>query len=99
MGLLLKLARGEFFAAGAGRRSADHTVSNRGHPGDWTDPRVAPQDLGIAEIHTRGTVEDVLVAEAEALYLCVPMVWVFGARKEEIVTHALELLGCADARP
>ena len=66
---------------------------------DRTDPRVAPQDLGIAEIHTRGTVEDILVAEAEALYLCVPMLWVFGARKEEIVTRALELLGCADARP
>jgi 3-hydroxymyristoyl/3-hydroxydecanoyl-(acyl carrier protein) dehydratase len=99
MGLLLKLARASFLRpvlAGDRLIIQSRIVAIQR---DRTDPRVAPQDLGIAEIHTRGTVEDVLVAEAEALYLCVPMVWVFGARKEEIVTRALELLGCADARP
>jgi 3-hydroxymyristoyl/3-hydroxydecanoyl-(acyl carrier protein) dehydratase len=99
MGLLLKLACARFarpVLAGDRIVLQSRIVAIQG---DWTDPTVAPQDLGMAEIHTRGTVGDVLVAEAEALYLCVPMVWVFGSRKEEVVTGALELLGCADARP
>jgi len=99
MGLLLKLARARFARAlFAGDRLVvqSRIVSVQG---DWTDPMADPQDLGMAELHARGTVGDVLVAEAEALYLCVPMIWVFGQRKEEILTSALELLGCADARP
>jgi 3-hydroxymyristoyl/3-hydroxydecanoyl-(acyl carrier protein) dehydratase len=99
MGLLLKLSRARFARPlSAGDRLV---VRSRivGIQGEWTDPAVTPQDLGMAEIHTRGIVGDGLVAEAEALYLCVPMEWVFGSRKEEVLTGALELLGCADARP
>jgi hypothetical protein len=99
MGLLLKLARARFARPLlAGDRLV---VRSRiaAIQGDWSDPTVAPQDLGIAEIHSQGIVGGVLAAETEALYLCIPMVWVFGSRKEEVLTSALELLGCADARP
>lgn len=99
MGLLLKLARARFprpLLAGDRLVVRSRIV---GIQGDWTDPAVAPPDLGMAEIHTRATSEDALVAEAEALYLCVPMTWVFGSRKDAVLTGALELLGCADKRP
>jgi 3-hydroxymyristoyl/3-hydroxydecanoyl-(acyl carrier protein) dehydratase len=99
MGLLLKLSSARFWrSVVAGDRLV---VQSRivAIQGDWTDPTAASQDLGMAEIHTRATVDDVLVTETEALYLGVPMVWVFGERKEEVVTNALELLGLADERP
>ncbi len=99
MGLLLKLARARFarpLLAGDRLVVQSRVVSVQGN---WIDPTTEPQDLGMAEIHARGTAAGALVAEAEALYLSVPMVWMFGSRKEEILTDALELLGCADARP
>ena len=99
MGLLLKLSRARFWrSVQAGDRLV---VQSRivAIQGDWTDPTVVSRDVGMAEICTRATVDDVLVAEVEALYLCVPLVWVFGERKEAVVTDALEILGCADARP
>jgi 3-hydroxymyristoyl/3-hydroxydecanoyl-(acyl carrier protein) dehydratase len=53
----------------------------------------------MAELAARGRVDDVLVVEAEFLFLCVPMAWSFGPGHAQVLTELLELIGLADARP
>jgi 3-hydroxymyristoyl/3-hydroxydecanoyl-(acyl carrier protein) dehydratase len=67
--------------------------------GDWTgleDPRHA---AGMAQALARSFVGETQVAEADMLFLCVPMAWVLGSGGGKVLTHYLELMGIADARP
>lgn len=67
--------------------------------GNWTGTADAGQAVGMAQSLTRGFVGEGQVAEADLLFLCVPMAWLLGSRMEQILTHYLDLLGIADARP
>jgi 3-hydroxymyristoyl/3-hydroxydecanoyl-(acyl carrier protein) dehydratase len=97
-GILLKVARARF---AHGVRSGDRLVVEAaltatqdvggGEPG-------AP-GAGMASVEVRARVEAAPVAEAELLFLSVPMVWSFGADCEREVTDLLELIGASDPRP
>jgi len=96
---LLKVNRATFsrpvFAGAALKVRLGLTASQ----GDWTglaDPR---QAVGMAEALAQGFVGETQVAEADMLFLCVPMTWVLGSGGERLLTHYLELMGIADARP
>ena len=67
--------------------------------GNWTGTAGAGQAVGMAQTVARGFVGDGQVAEADLLFLCVPMAWLLGSRMDQILTHYLDLLGIADARP
>lgn len=56
-------------------------------------------DFGVAQVALRSLVEERLVAEADLLFLCVPMAWSFGARHVQVLTDLLDLVGLADTRP
>ncbi len=56
-------------------------------------------NFAVAQVLLHCHVEETAVAEADLLFLCVPMAWSFGARHVQVVTELLELIGLADARP
>ncbi len=59
----------------------------------------AAADFGVAQVALQSLVEETRVAEADLLFLCVPMVWSFGSRHVQVLTDLLELIGLADTRP
>lgn len=67
--------------------------------GDWTGQADPRQAVGMAQALAQGFVGEAQVAEADMLFLCVPMPWVLGSGGEKVLTHYLELMGIADARP
>ncbi len=97
-GVLLKVARAGFFrAAGAGDRlTIDAAI--RDLQGDWDGEPSAP-GFGMAQVAATAAVGGARVAEADFLFVGVPMRWSFGRRHEQVVAELLELIGRADARP
>jgi 3-hydroxymyristoyl/3-hydroxydecanoyl-(acyl carrier protein) dehydratase len=67
--------------------------------GNWSGEPGSDQAVGVAHTLGRILVEDRQAAEADILFLCIPLAWTFGSRMEDIVTDILDLLGLADARP
>ena len=67
--------------------------------GDWTGSADPHHAAGMAQALAQGFVGGTQVAEADMLFLCVPMAWVLGSGREKVLTHYLELMGLADARP
>ena len=67
--------------------------------GDWTGTADAGQAVGMGQTLAKGFVGEKQVAEADLLFLCVPMAWLLGSRRDQTLTHYLDLLGIADARP
>jgi hypothetical protein len=55
--------------------------------------------VGAAQTLARTFVGKTQVAEADILFLCIPLAWTFGSRMEDIITDILDFLGLADARP
>ncbi|HSB68243.1 MAG TPA: hypothetical protein VLT62_02765 [Candidatus Methylomirabilis sp.] len=66
--------------------------------GDWTGT-AGPAHVGMAQTLARGFVGETTVAEADLLFVCVPMAWVLGSQGDEALIHYLDLMGIADARP
>lgn len=67
--------------------------------GNWNAEPGADQDMGMAQTSAEGLVDGSRVAEADILFLCIPLAWTFGSRLEDVITDILEGLGLADARP
>lgn len=66
--------------------------------GDWTGT-AGPAQVGMAQTLARGFVGETAVAEAEFVFVCVPMAWLLGSQGDKALIHYLDLLGLADARP
>lgn len=67
--------------------------------GNWSAELGPEQTVAVAQTLAHTFVGKTQVAEADILFLCIPLVWTFGSRMEDIVTDILDLLGLADARP
>lgn len=97
--LLLKITRATFsrpVLAGDPVIVKSRVVATQGSWAAEADPE---QSVGTAQTVSRSFVGETQVAEADILFLCVPLAWTLGSRMEDIVTDILELLGIADARP
>ncbi len=67
--------------------------------GNWGEGEGPAQAGGMAQASARAFVGQTEVAEADLLFLCVPMEWTVGPSTEQTVTNYLDLMGLADARP
>ena len=67
--------------------------------GNWSEGSGPDQTVGMAQTLGRIFVDQTQVAEADILFLCIPLAWTFGSRMKDIVTDILDFLGLADARP
>jgi 3-hydroxymyristoyl/3-hydroxydecanoyl-(acyl carrier protein) dehydratase len=97
--LLLKVNRAMFphpILAGAALTVRSSLTAAQG---DWTGTADASQAVGMAQTLAQGFVGGKQAAEADLLFLCVPMVWLLGSRGDQILAHYLDLMGIADARP
>ncbi len=66
---------------------------------DWGRPDASGDSFGVAEVHAQCSVGEDLVADASLFFLCLPVSRTLGAKGEEVLTGALELLGYTDTRP
>ncbi len=70
-----------------------------GVQGEWGEREAPAQAGGMAQTSVRCFVGEWPVAEADLLFLCVPMEWTVGPSMEQTITSYLDLMGLADARP
>jgi 3-hydroxyacyl-[acyl-carrier-protein] dehydratase len=70
-----------------------------GTQGDWGEREASAQAGGMAQTSAECFVGDTRVAEADLLFLCVPMEWTVGSSMERTITSYLDLMGLADDRP
>lgn len=97
--LLLKVNQARFLGpvfAGDQVEAHSRVVATQG---DWSADSGPDQTVGVAQTLGRIFVDATQVAEADILFLCIPLTWTFGSRMEDIVTDYLDFLGLADARP
>ncbi len=97
--LLLKVARATF--PGEVLAGDRFTVRSRLEEtqGDWGGAESPGSAGALAQMRASGFVSARCVAEADVLYLCVPMAATLGPKTEEILTRWLELVGRAENRP
>jgi len=97
--LLLKINQARFLTpvfAGDQVTACSWVVATQGN---WSAEPGPDQTVGVAQTLARTFVGKTQVAEADILFLCIPLTWTFGSRMEDIVTDILDFLGLADARP
>jgi 3-hydroxymyristoyl/3-hydroxydecanoyl-(acyl carrier protein) dehydratase len=97
--LLLKINQARFLTpvlAGDQVTARSWVVATQGN---WSAEPGPDQTVGVAQTLARTFVGKTQVAEADILFLCIPLTWTFGSRMEDIVTDILDFLGLADARP
>jgi 3-hydroxymyristoyl/3-hydroxydecanoyl-(acyl carrier protein) dehydratase len=97
--LLLKVNKAHFMrpvCAGDQVTAHSRIVSTQGN---WNAVAGPDQFVGVAQTLGQIFVDESLVAEADILFLCIPLAWTFGSRMEDIITNILDFLGLADARP
>lgn len=97
-GVLLKVVRAAFpgRVLGGDRMIVDGVLTALQPPAGGEGSAAG---LGMAQVLLRSRVEETPVAEADLLFVCVPMAWSFGPRHVQVLTDLLELIGLADARP
>lgn len=97
-GILLKVSRAAFLrpVLAGDRMIVDAEL--RAVQGNW-NLEAGAAGSGMAQIVARSRVEELPVAEADLLFLCVPMAWSLGSGFEREVTDLLDLIGAADTRP
>jgi hypothetical protein len=67
--------------------------------GDWDRPVSPGAVFGVAEVHAACAVGTAPAADAVLLFVGLPLSRTLGARREQVLTGMLELLGYVDTRP
>lgn len=70
-----------------------------GFQGDWDRPDTPGAVFGVAEVHAACAVGTAPAADAVLLFVGLPLSRTLGARREQVLTGMLELLGYVDTRP
>ena len=96
--LLLKVNRASFPRPVRAGEELIVRLSLTATQGDWTGT-AGPANVGMAQTLARGFVGEASVAEANLLFLCVPMDWLLGSQGDKALIHYLDLMGIADGRP